>query len=158
MPPSPIIKATLNPVAWARLCTELQLDPAPTVRLRTAGNVVNGERFYGHISFGHDPVIITIFLCMDEYDTNQLRFVAGEISRTLLHEARHAWQWATRGEEWIRKDARLPYAQRLQEIDAEDFAAKRIHEYRGLVRVLRSFPSSPMSRLSKTQANVLRNV
>lgn len=155
MPPSPIVKAVVDPVSFLRLMDELpEILAPPKVRFL---EVAAGERCYGVCQFG-TPCRITMHMGLAEYDSNSLRFVAAELSKTLLHEIRHAWQYDHHGAKWLTDQDNLPYAHRPGEIDAEEFAEAKIAEYRLLVRVRRSFPSSPFSRLSKTQATIRQSV
>lgn len=156
MPPSPIITASVNPAPYLRLMAELELDDPPRVIFKPARDTKNGY----WASYTHGLNRVTVYMAQTYYDTNDLRHVASALSRLLLHECRHAWQYRVHGADWVQEDSKtsMPYNSRREEVDCLEFEDRRLHDYRGLVRVSRKFPSSPFSRLAKTQANVLRNV
>lgn len=64
-----------------------------------------------------------------------LAFITHQLRWTLLHELRHRWQdekWDERTKQQAREGR---YEDRLEEIDANDFAARNAYKYPGLVTV-----------------------
>lgn len=142
MPPSPIVKLVVNEPVYERLLKELQIHNAPTVEMRTERS--GGLR--GQFDPGRNRVLM--YLGHDTYDHESLGHLQTQLVRTFLHEIRHAWQqrhWSAA--KW-EEDEAYPYYSKPSEVDARDFADRKIADYRGVVRVSRTFPSSGFSRLS----------
>jgi len=138
MPPSPRIKATLNEQAYEDVCKALDIK-MPTI------SFVNGMKSDGRVAWGDfSPVLwrVRIYLGLDQYEHDKLRFCQSECVRTILHELRHAWQFQHQPKMWAAKIA--------IEADAEGWAQDEVANWRNLVRISRTFPGSGMSRLGKT--------
>ena len=137
MPPSPRIKATLNEQAYEDVCKQLDIR-MPTI------SFINGMKSDGRVAWGDfHPVKwqVRIYLGLDQYEHDKLRFCQSECVRTILHELRHAWQFQHRQEMW---KARI-----LIEADAERWAQDEVAKWRNLVRITRTFHGSGMSRLAR---------
>ena len=142
MPPSPRIKATLNTQAYEDVCKLLNIR-MPVIQF------VSGHKKEGQVAWGDfSPVLwrIRVYLGLDQYEHDKLRFCQSECVRTILHELRHAWQFQHDQDMWKAKI--------LIEADAENWAQDQVASWRGLVRITRTFPGSGMSRLEKTSRRV----
>jgi hypothetical protein len=137
MPPSPRIKATLNQQAYEDVCRLLDIR-MPTI------SFINGSR-PGQVAWGDFNAAswhVRIFLALDQYEHDKLRFCQSECVRTILHELRHAWQYQHHKDTmWKNKI--------LIETDAEEWAQDEVAKWRSLVRIARTFHGSGMSRLEK---------
>jgi hypothetical protein len=138
VPPSPRIKATLNQQAYEDVCKQLDIR-MPTITF------VNGSKSDGRVAWGDfHPILwrVRIYLGLDQYEHDKLRFCQSECVRTILHELRHAWQYQHHQKTmWKNKI--------IIETDAEQWAQDEVAKWRNLVRITRTFHGSGMSRLEK---------
>lgn len=131
MPPSPRLSAVIDQKTYEKACAELCLSEMPTVK------VISGRRT-GKAAFGDyntETNHVRLFLGLDNYIADGLRFAQTELVRTLLHELRHAYQ--------------NEHNQALSEADAEEWAIRHVADYRNIIRLSRSYPNSGFSRLSR---------
>lgn len=147
MPPSPVITATLNEPRWLELCESIGLNNPPTVRIRLTQRPNAAEQVLGTHCAVTNSINVNFGFPSDTIE--RLRFMQSDLVNTLLHEVRHAWQYQTWGEEWMRTDDKLPYALRHKEKDANQFAETHQTLWRGLVRVGRKQHGSNFSKLSR---------
>src|SRR4051794_488801 len=122
MPPSPTIKASLDPHKYVALCEAMGIEYPPAAGFVTRGRQGGRRRVHG--SYSSTTNTITIYLNMPEQDAEALRFLASELTITLLHELRHRWQDEQHGVDW--------YASHVvaAERDAEDYAHLHCQEWR----------------------------
>ncbi len=149
MPPSPRITVTLNEVRFKALCESLKLHTEPTVRFVQKPVSSGSARLQGTYSMGK----VSIFFGFPNEELESLRFVASEITATLLHEVRHHWQH----EKWdsVRLDDKeIDYCDRATERDAETYAKSQQHNWIGLVRVNRRQHGSGFSQLSRARSRL----
>lgn len=130
--------ATVNAAQFAAACDELGLAVPPTYSIHK-GNKSDGRLAYGdyHLASNH----IRLFLGIDHYEYDGLRHAQMEVCRTMLHEMRHAYQ--------------KQKGKALSESDAEGWARANVSRYKGLVRLVRSFPNSGFSRLSRHDRQIV---
>lgn len=135
MPPSPKMEAKISEDHLARACVELKIA-RPEIKITKSPT---HGLFYGHYVWPHHR--IHLYLDLNVQQVEQLRFVNTQACTTLLHELRHGWQ-AYHNHTLFRDEFAC-------ETDADGWAARRLSDYLGLVRVTRSYPNSPFSRLSR---------
>ena len=144
MPAPPEIEATFKQEAFERACVELGLKRPVRLELRrsNSGGITRGEAAPGQI---------LIYVGLESQEMNRLLFVTTQITRTVLHELRHEWQF----ENWTQKqwdeDDRYTYNIKPSEVDARDWADRNVSKYRDLVRVKRR-QASRLGRLSRAEA------
>jgi hypothetical protein len=148
MPAPPEIETTLNQAAFERACNELGLKRSVSVQLRRAarGQSTRGEAGPGYIN---------LYVGLETQEMNRLPFVITQITRTLLHELRHQFQFETWSPAKWAEDDRYSYSIKPSEVDARDWADRRVSSYRDLVRVKRR-QASRLSRLSSAEARARR--
>lgn len=147
MPPSPIIKAVLDDVRYKELCESLGLASIPFVRIRMTERPNAAVQLLGNYRFSNNSIEVSYGFPSDAIE--KLRFVQSELVSTLLHETRHAWQYATWGFDFMVKDDLKPYHAQMKEKDANEFAATHQAAYRGLVKVTRRHHGSGFSKLGR---------
>jgi len=146
MPPSPRLKVSLVEDRFNDLCARLGIDPPPVRFIPGARQTQK----HGLTLWGRADVLtgITIYLNIETLEVDRLRYVSRELVETLLHELRHMYQYETWAPERIDADRKRPYQEQEMERDAEAFAKSHLSEWRGIVRVSRTQPSSPFSKLA----------
>jgi hypothetical protein len=144
MPPSPLLNIGLSEPAWDRLCEELGFTRRPTVTFPSTKRGRHGMTWSGVYHAGRDT--IEVFTGYDDYTRDRLTSVAYELSRVVLHEARHAWQYRN----WTRGQLDNVVEKERDAIQFED----RLADYRLLVRVTRRHVGGGLSKLSAAQRNV----
>jgi hypothetical protein len=152
MPPTPIVKVELKQAEYDQLIADLGLeDFKPVVRISPQNAKRHGGKLYGQ--WNQENNTITVFIGLEEYERDRLTYAMRELTRVILHETRHAWQYYNWGAERYNDDNRLPYRHRKKEIDARDFEDRNCAKYK-LATISRKFPSSSMSKLAATERNV----
>jgi len=150
MPAPPEIKVEINDPIFQKVCEDLGLEHPVSVVLKPAASRASATR--GMAAWNR---VITIYYGMEKQEVTRLPFVISQVSKTILHELRHEWQF----ENWTDKqwddDARYAYNIKPSEIDARDFADTNLAKYRGLVKVKRTGVSR-MGRLSAAESKVRR--
>jgi hypothetical protein len=147
MPPSPIIKVTVNDLILRRVCEDLDIR-IPLVKV-----VPDRKAMKAYGVAAHDGSSIKVFTNIAEYDTNQLRHVQSELNITTLHELRHVWQCFHEPGKFSRYGTDVG-AKAWCEADAENYATEKHHAYRGLIVVKRRFPSTSIGKLAATEREV----
>lgn len=143
MPAPPEIVVTVNEDVLLKACDELGLKNPPKFILKRASS--RGQITRG--SAGWDATI-TIYYGLEKQELNRLPFVQAQIVRTILHELRHQWQMEYKPESWWEDDDRYSYNIKPSEVDARDWADKKLSSYRSLVKVKRE----GVSRLGRLSA------
>lgn len=158
MPPSPRLKATVDADELCKVCDELQLDSPPGVVFRTGQpnqRVLRAGRV--PVCFGqYDEAknVVIIYMGIDEYEADKLRYVQSEIVITILHELRHAYQKQHWAAEDLAADRARPYMLRKAERDAETWAVENASRFRRIVRVIRRTHGSGFSKIQQTASAV----
>jgi hypothetical protein len=150
MPAPPEIQVTINDPVFQKVCTDLGLKRPVSMHLKQAPS--RGYTTRGHAAWDRT---ITIYYGLQKQELDRLPFVISQISRTILHELRHEWQFENWTEEKWEEDARYSYNIKPSEIDARDFADANLAKYRSLVRVKR-LGVSRMGRLGAAEAKARR--
>lgn len=147
MPPSPRLTAKVNEELYRRVCDELNIDPPSIVVTQLSRrDPQTGRMTLGLWTLGR----ITIYLGgIDEYSTDRLSAAQRELCDTVLHELRHAWQHAHTT--MLEKPEGNYYTAEC-EVDAREYAARKLPEYRTIIRLSRTYPNSGFSRLSRHAA------
>jgi hypothetical protein len=145
---SPAIKITLDRCKYNELCAFMGLIHQPDVRIVSGGTKAYGQWLGGNVTIYSGPT---------EYDREGLSVVAINLARTLIHELRHQWQEETWPGDRL-NDGHIPYAHRPTEVDARDYSDLNVHRFKTLFKVSRKFPSTGLSRLGKTEAQVRRSL
>lgn len=138
MPPSPRITVTLNTERYEALCASMGLLSRPPVRFITTGPA---GKWYG--VFRALAGTIDVFCNTNDTARDRLTFAQGRLVSTLLHELRHAWQQEQYGIDWYEKNVVKA------ENDANEYAEKNRHAWRGVIRLSRTHPSSGFSQLAR---------
>jgi hypothetical protein len=146
MPPSPTVTARLDPHKYVELCEAMGIEYAPVAGFVTRRKQAGGTRLYGT----YDPMAnsIQLYLNLAEQGAEGLRMLAGDLTRTLLHELRHRWQHEQHGAGWYERNVVAA------ENDANNYARLHCQEWRGVVKVGRKHHGSGFSKLSTTQRKV----
>lgn len=139
MPPSPKLSVTPNEGMIVRLCEELRVT-VPSLRTRTGARAKPGEILHGTYTPG--LAIITLYLDTGQIEGDRLRHAQERLVETYLHELRHHYQYT----HWSSND--LDNVVKKEE-DAREWAARKVSEYRTIVRLGRTFPNSGFSRMSR---------
>lgn len=148
MPPSPIVKIVINEGTYARVLIELGI-PRPIVTMK-AGRY-DGRPIAGLAMW---PNRINLYTERDYVEAWGIRHASNELTKVLLHETRHIWQYAT----GFKLDGdEVEYSIRSQEVDARAFE-ERLVDFRGLVTPRRHFPSTSIGRLAKTERAVRQSM
>ncbi len=150
MPPSPRITVTINEARFRDLCTSLTLNTIPSIRFVRKPGSSGPARVQGLYAAGQ----VTIFYGFPEEELERLRFIASEITATLLHEVRHHWQSEVWGAARF-DDKHIDYCDRPTEKDAETYAKSQQHNWVGLVRVNRTQHGSGFSQLSRARSRLI---
>jgi len=145
MPAPPEIKVTMNDEVFQKVCLDLGLERPVIMHLKPAASRAQTTR--GTAEWDRT---ITIYYGMEKQEVNRLPFVISQISRTILHELRHEWQFENWTEKQWEDDARYSYYIKPSEVDARDWADANLAKYRGLVKVKREGVSR-MGRLAAAE-------
>jgi len=140
----------MNETVLAQAYEELKLSNPPSFTLNHSGkyaDISKDQKVRGMYHGDTNHVDIT-----SQGDSNEregLYVLTKHIRFTVLHELRHAWQ----REHWTPEQKTLGhqgnYAQRIEEIDANEWARYASQKYRGLVTIKRrQVGTSGFSRLS----------
>ncbi len=103
----------------------------------TAAHKKKVREFGGDLKGRYHPATNTIQIANQtrSFPYQSEAFIRASVRWTLLHEIRHRWQ----DEQWTpdqkRRNHEGPYEQRVEELDANDFAARHAVDYPGLVKV-----------------------
>ena len=151
MPPSPRIKADIDQEKYKALCFSLNLVRPPSIRFVTTGYQAQRNVTH-HGNYGPETNSIVIFLNLESFDMERLRFLTSCVLHTFLHEMRHAWQQQTWTKEQWFKDDSFEYHAKPSERDANNFANTQDHLWRGLVRIRRVQHGSGFSKLARHTA------
>lgn len=139
MPPSPRLEVLISETKYNNVCAALDITP-PTYSVHKSTRTLKGGVAYGDYNRATNHV--RIFLGgIDQYEYDRLLSATNELTRTLLHELRHAWQQQHRTDIYDNHFA--------AETDAERWACQNLPVYQGIVRLKRTFPNSGFSRLSR---------
>lgn len=147
MPPSREFKVDLDEHALIEVTTELNLKNPITVHV---ARHETGQRHGDWV--GGTTRTITLYPGIKLLQNSGLRAAHLEITTTLLHELRHAYQDDHWSQERRDLDRKRPYTLREGERDAEDWATKSTHRYRSLVRIRPKPTKGPLGRLVKAEA------
>jgi hypothetical protein len=136
------VSIELDEDVLAAVIEELKLSNPPTFTLNSRGKVNpegNTGRF-SEIRGLYDPATnhVTVAAARPEHSREGLYVLTKHLRHTVLHELRHAWQREHWTAEQKRRAGEGEYELRIEERDANDWAAYASPKYRGLVRVSRT--------------------
>lgn len=149
MPPSPRIRLQINQERYEDLCMSMGLKGFP--RVVFAQDPRNrSERIRFHGSFHRSTCTIQISTNISQFERDRLRSVASDLTFTLLHELRHAWQYENWSPDRIDRANKQPYHDRETENDANAFATSNQSKWLGIVRPGRVSQPSRFSQLGSS--------
>lgn len=93
----------------------------------------SGSDLYGRYKPAENVILVANRTRSFAYQS--VAFITHQIRWTLLHELRHRWQDENWSEREKLQNRQGKYDERLEEIDANDFAAREAFKYPGLVTV-----------------------
>ena len=88
MPAPPEIKVEINDPIFQKVCEDLGLERPVNVILKPAvsrASVLRGTAKWNRT--------VTIYYGMEKQEVTRLPFVISQVSKTILHELRHQWQF-----------------------------------------------------------------
>ena len=148
MPPSREFKIEVNETALAELAADLELKLPVTIHVAGIATAKLHGEWYG------PSRTIVLYPGLQMFQLSGLRACQLEITRTLLHELRHAHQDDHWDVERRAKDERRPYAMRECERDAEGWAESSASRFGHLVGLRPKGTRSNLGRLAKAEATV----
>jgi hypothetical protein len=146
VPPAPSVKVALRQDEYDRLCNNLGILAPPLVKIIQSRS---SEELRG--TYLQPTNTTTLFAGLRRYERDRLLFAARQLTRTLLHETRHCWQFQNWDEEKIQRDLRRPYIYQEIERDARDFADANVAEYMLVSVTRKQMGTSGLGRLDKTE-------
>jgi len=133
------ITIEMNHEILCQVIGELELSNPPTLALNHSGRIANSGGF-PKIRGSYNPPNnhVTITSQGESYEREGLYVLTKHVRFTVLHELRHAWQrehWTEEQQIAARQGA---YHERLEEIDANQWADYASPKYRGLITIKRT--------------------